>query len=264
MTSTSDQKEMEKSLTESEHNTSEVTFKVGVMETYDRGEKATTKSTKIPRNSARMELFYLTDSTIDHPDTLQTQKTHDPNLFVTDTEYTEYSEPLQTLCWLDKKDLKGTKYAPAPEPTTSKYEHPIEECRGSFVTVMNPESGRPLNNPVSLVPSHLLPDLESRMTKLTKTRSKIACSKKLARGVPYFYSLLQCITQWIKQCIKQLIKASKLPHRLQLIRQAIPERSGSPFSLEYFCWYPTTLTVFILRNAACQKPVMVMQFLFLI
>ena len=77
--STSNQKDMEKSLTDTELNTSEVTFKAGVMETYDRGEKAATKSPKIPHNSAGIELFNLTDSTIDNPATLQTQKTHDPN-----------------------------------------------------------------------------------------------------------------------------------------------------------------------------------------
>ena len=38
------------------------------------------------------------------------------------------------------------------------------------------------------------------------------------------------------------------------------ERSRSPFSFAYFRWYPTTLTVFILGNAARRKPAMVLPF----
>ena len=53
---------------------------------------------------------------------------------------------------------------------------------------------------------------------------------------------------------------SNPPLCLQLIRKAKHERSRSPFSFAYFRWYPTTLTVVILGNAARRKPAMVLPF----
>ena len=85
---------MDKSVTESELNTSEVTFKPGVKQTYERAGRASTDSPITPRKSARLNLFNLTDS---NPGEIDTQETQNPNLFVADTEYTEYSEASQTI-----------------------------------------------------------------------------------------------------------------------------------------------------------------------
>ena len=90
----SDPKQLDKSVTDSELNTSEVTFKAGVMETYDSASKDKTNSPKTPRKSARMDLFNLTDSNIDD---IATQETQYPNLFVENTEFTEATELSQSM-----------------------------------------------------------------------------------------------------------------------------------------------------------------------
>ena len=156
------------------------------METYDRASKDKTNSPKLLCKSARMELFNLTDSNIDDTDTQDTQEMQDPNLFVENIEFTEATEPSQSMGWPDKNDLQGTAYGvsavpkptgstSSPKPTTSKDEPTIEEGRGTFV---DPQSGWSVDDPVSLVPAHLVRDLERRLTKPTKTRSKSASCKK--------------------------------------------------------------------------------------
>ena len=104
--STSGQQEMDWLVTESELNTSEVTFKAGAMQTYECAAKP--DSPKTPCKSARTNLFNLTDSNIEYPDTQpDTQETHDPNMYVADTEYTECTEQSQSLGWPLSKDLKA-------------------------------------------------------------------------------------------------------------------------------------------------------------
>ena len=184
--STSGQQEMDRSVTESELNNSEVTFKPTDMQTYERAGKPDLP--KSPRKSARTSLFNLTDSNIEE-DTQDTQETQDPNLFVDNTEFTEDTEPSQSMGWPDKKDLQGTPYGvssepeptgstSSPKPTTSKDKPTIEEGRGTFVTVVDTQSGRSMEDPVSLVPAHCVRDMERRLSKPTKTRSKSASSKK--------------------------------------------------------------------------------------
>ena len=73
--STSGQQEMDRSVTESKLNTSEVTFKAGDMQTYVPAAKP--DSPKTPRKSSRTSLFNLTDSNIEYPE--------DPNMYVADT-----------------------------------------------------------------------------------------------------------------------------------------------------------------------------------
>ena len=158
------------------------------MDTYDRASKDKTNSPKIPHKSARMELFNLTDSNIDDIDTQDTQETQDPNLFVENTEFTEATELSQSMGWPDKNDLQGTPYGvsaepkptgstSSPKPTTSKDKPTIEKGRGTFVTVVDTQSGRSVEDPVSLVPAHCGRDLERRLSKPTKTRPKSASSK---------------------------------------------------------------------------------------
>ena len=189
--STSGQQEMDRLVTESELNNSKVTFKPTDMQTYERAGKPDLP--KSPCNSARTGLFNLTDSNMEDPDTQEdtqeTQETQDPNLFVENTQFTEATEPSQSMGWPDKKDLQGTPYGvssepeptsstSSPKPTTSKDKPTIEEGRGTFVTVVDTQSGRSMEDPVSLVPAHCVRDLEGRLSKPTKTRSKSASSKK--------------------------------------------------------------------------------------
>ena len=188
--STSGQQEMDRSVTESELNTSEVTFKAGDMQTYVRAAKP--DSPKTPRKSSRTSLFNLTDSNIEYPDTqTDTQETQEPNMYVADTEYTECTEPSKSLGWPPSKDLKGTGFSHPDEPsqyvtmaatsqeqpTPSEDEPRIEKRRGSVLPVIDPDSGRSKDDPESVVPAHVVRNLEKKMSKASKTRSKSTCSK---------------------------------------------------------------------------------------
>ena len=181
---------MDQSVTESELNTSEVTFKAGDMRTYVHAAKP--DSPKTPRKSSCTSLFNLTNSNIEYPDTqTDTQETQDPDMYVADTEYTECTEQSQSLGWPPSKDLKGTGFSHADEPsqsvtmpatsqeqpTPSKDEPSIEKRRGSVLPIIDPDSGCSKDDPESVVPAHVVRNLEKRMSKASKTRSKSTCSK---------------------------------------------------------------------------------------
>ena len=152
------------------------------MQTYKRAAKP--NSPKTPRTSARSNLFNLTDSNLEEPDTQPyAQETQDPNRFVEGTEYTECTEESQSLNWPLPKDLKGTGFSHADEPSQSvtmaatSQEQPtpsedkptIEKRQDSFLPVRDPDSGRSKDDPESLVPANVVRDLENECPRRAKS-----------------------------------------------------------------------------------------------
>ena len=94
-------------------------------------------------------------------------------------EETQYSEPSQVMGWPDAKDLDASDISQFSARDTvssekagpSNEEAPIES-RESFFKVIDPDHGHSEDDPESLVPLHVVRELETRMTKPTRMRCK--------------------------------------------------------------------------------------------